>query len=123
MAYNQGVYTYLGEYTGGLNSVAYIWGTYIWVLMPGKITEELIYGQLYLEDLHPVAYIGGLISEGLNPGILSGVTYPGTFIQWLITRGLMSGGINRGLIFCGLYLGNLYLSAYAGANNRGIYIW
>ena len=35
----------------------------------------------------------------------------------------MSEGISRGLIFSALYLGNLYLGAYTGANIRGTSIW
>ena len=79
------------RYTGGLYSMDYIRGTYIWVLISQQISGELIYGELYLENLYPVAYVRGLKSGGLYPGILPGVTYPGTFIQWLITRGLISG--------------------------------
>ena len=50
---------YPGIYPG-----AYIRGAYIWEPMPGQISGEHIYRKLYLEDLYPVAYIRGLISEG-----------------------------------------------------------
>ena len=50
--------------------MAYIRGTYIWVPIPGQISGGLIYGQLYLEDLYPVAYIRGLKSGDLYPGLI-----------------------------------------------------
>ena len=49
---------------GLIYSVAYIRRAYIWEPIPGQISGEHIYRKLYLEDLYPVAYIRGLISEG-----------------------------------------------------------
>ena len=50
--------------------MAYIRGTYIWVHIPGQISGGLVYGELYLEDLYPVAYIRGLIAGILYSGLI-----------------------------------------------------
>ena len=84
--------------------MANIRGTYIWVPIPLQISGGLIYGNLYLVDLYPMAYIRALISRGLYPGSL----YPGH----------ISGGLYPGCLYPGILSGGIYPGAYI----RGTFI-